>query len=75
MQDGVYDAFAEKLAAEVKKLKVGRGTETGVTTGPLINKAAVEKVEEHIADATSKGAKVILGGKAALAATSSSRRC
>jgi len=64
VQDGVYDAFAEKLAAEVAKLKVGRGTETGVTTGPLINKAAVEKVEEHIADATSKGAKVILGGKA-----------
>lgn len=64
VQDGVYDAFAEKLAAEVKKLKVGRGTETGVTTGPLINKAAVEKVEEHITDATSKGAKVILGGKA-----------
>ncbi len=64
VQDGVYDAFADKLAAEVAKLKVGRGTESGVTTGPLINKAAVEKVEEHIADATSKGAKVILGGKA-----------
>jgi succinate-semialdehyde dehydrogenase/glutarate-semialdehyde dehydrogenase len=42
---------------------VGRGTEAGVTTGPLINKAGVEKVEEHIADATAKGAKVILGGK------------
>ncbi len=64
VQDGVYDAFAEKLAAEVAKLKVGRGTEAGVTTGPLINKAGVEKVEEHIADATAKGAKVILGGKA-----------
>ena len=63
VQDGVYDAFAEKLAAEVEKLKVGHGTETGVTTGPLINKAAIEKVEEHIADAISKGAKVILGGK------------
>jgi succinate-semialdehyde dehydrogenase/glutarate-semialdehyde dehydrogenase len=63
VQDGVYDKFAEKLAAEVKKLKVGDGTEAGVTTGPLINKAAVEKVEEHIADATAKGAKVILGGK------------
>ncbi len=63
VQDGVYDKFAEKLAAEVKKLKVGPGTETGVTIGPLINKAAVDKVEEHIADATSKGAKVMLGGK------------
>jgi succinate-semialdehyde dehydrogenase/glutarate-semialdehyde dehydrogenase len=63
VQDGVYDKFAEKLAAEVKKLKVGDGTEAGVTTGPLINKAAVEKVEEHIADATAKGAKVLLGGK------------
>ena len=51
VQDGVYDAFAEKLAAEVKKMKVGAGTEEGVTTGPLINKAAVEKVEEHVADA------------------------
>ncbi len=63
VQDGVYDTFAEKLAAEVKKLKVGDGTEAGVTTGPLINKAAVEKVEEHIADATAKGAKTMLGGK------------
>jgi succinate-semialdehyde dehydrogenase/glutarate-semialdehyde dehydrogenase len=63
VQDGVYDKFAEKLAVEVKKLKVGDGTEAGVTTGPLINKAAVEKVEEHIADATSKGAKIVLGGK------------
>src|SRR5690606_34405066 len=63
VQDGVYEKFAEKLAAEVKKLKVGDGTEPGVTTGPLINKAAVEKVEEHIEDAVSKGAKVALGGK------------
>ncbi|HEX6215532.1 MAG TPA: NAD-dependent succinate-semialdehyde dehydrogenase [Vicinamibacterales bacterium] len=63
VQDGVYDKFAEKLAAEVKKLKVGDGTEAGVTTGPLINKAAIEKVEEHIADATAKGAKIVLGGK------------
>ncbi len=63
VQDGVYDKFAEKLAVEVKKLKVGDGTEAGVTTGPLINKAAIEKVEEHIADATAKGAKIILGGK------------
>lgn len=63
VQDGVYDAFAKKLAAEVAKLKVGDGTEAGVTTGPLINKAAVEKVEEHIEDALSKGAKVVTGGK------------
>ena len=63
VQEGVYDAFAEKLGAEVKKMKVGPGTEAGVTTGPLINKAAVEKVEEHVADALKHGAKVILGGK------------
>jgi succinate-semialdehyde dehydrogenase/glutarate-semialdehyde dehydrogenase len=63
VQDKVYDAFVQKLAAEVKKMKVGAGTEEGVTTGPLINKAAVEKVEEHVADALSKGAKVVTGGK------------
>ena len=63
VQEGVYDTFAEKLAAEVKKMKVGAGTEEGVTTGPLINKAAVEKVEEHVADALKHGAKVVLGGK------------
>ncbi len=63
VQDQVYDAFADKLAAEVKKLKVGPGIEEGVTTGPLINKAAVEKVEEHVADALKGGARVILGGK------------
>ncbi|MCP1335838.1 NADP-dependent succinate-semialdehyde dehydrogenase [Futiania mangrovi] len=63
VQAGVYDAFAEKLSAAVKKLKVGSGFEEGVTQGPLIDMAAVEKVEEHIADATSKGAKIVLGGK------------
>jgi succinate-semialdehyde dehydrogenase/glutarate-semialdehyde dehydrogenase len=63
VQDKVYDAFAEKLAAEVRKMKVGPGTEEGVTTGPLINKAAVEKVEEHVADALKGGARVVLGGK------------
>jgi succinate-semialdehyde dehydrogenase/glutarate-semialdehyde dehydrogenase len=56
VQDGVYDKFAEKLAAAVKKLKVGSGVDTGVTTGPLIN-------EEHIEDAVSHGAKVLVGGK------------
>jgi succinate-semialdehyde dehydrogenase/glutarate-semialdehyde dehydrogenase len=63
VQAGVYDAFADRLSAQVKKMKVGSGTEEGVTTGPLINKAAVEKVEEHVADALKHGAKVILGGK------------
>jgi succinate-semialdehyde dehydrogenase / glutarate-semialdehyde dehydrogenase len=63
VQDAVYDKFAEKLAAEVKKMKVGAGTEEGVSTGPLINKAAIEKVEEHVADALAHGAKVIIGGK------------
>ena len=63
VQEGVYDKFADKLAAEVKKMKVGAGTEEGVTTGPLINKAAVEKVEEHVADALKHGAKIVLGGK------------
>ncbi len=62
-QDGIYDAFVEKLAAAVKKLKVGNGLEEGVTQGPLINEDAVEKVEDHIADALAKGAKLELGGK------------
>lgn len=64
VQDGVYDAFAEKLATAVAALKVGNGAEDGVTTGPLINAAAVEKVQEHIDDAVSKGAKIVSGGKA-----------
>ncbi len=63
VQEGVYDKFADKLAAAVAKLKVGDGTEAGVTTGPLINKAAVKKVQEHINDAVKKGAKVVVGGK------------
>jgi succinate-semialdehyde dehydrogenase/glutarate-semialdehyde dehydrogenase len=62
VQAGVYDAFAEKLKAAVAKLKVGDGLEEGIDLGPLVNMAALEKVEEHIADATAKGAKVILGG-------------
>ncbi len=64
VQAGVYGAFAEKLKAAVAKLNVGDGLKDGVTTGPLINADAVDKVEEHLADATSKGAKVIAGGKA-----------
>jgi len=63
VQDSVYDAFATKLAARVAKLKVGPGTEAGVTQGPLINAAGVAKVEEHIADATAHGASIVLGGK------------
>ena len=64
VHDGVYDAFTDKLAEAVKKLKVGDGAEAGVTTGPLINKAAVAKVKEHIGDAVKKGAKIVVGGKA-----------
>jgi succinate-semialdehyde dehydrogenase/glutarate-semialdehyde dehydrogenase len=63
VQDKVYDAFAEKLAAKVKALKVGPGTEAGVNIGPLIDQNAVAKVEEHISDAVAKGAKVVTGGK------------
>ncbi len=63
VQAGVYDAFAEKLAKRAAAMKVGDGFDDGVAAGPLINPAAVEKVEEHIADATSKGAKVVTGGK------------
>jgi succinate-semialdehyde dehydrogenase/glutarate-semialdehyde dehydrogenase len=63
VQDGVYDAFAQKLAERVARLKVGNGMEAGVTTGPLIDTAAVAKVEEHIADAVAKGARVVTGGK------------
>ena len=63
VQDSVYDAFAEKLAAAVAKLKVGNGLEAGISQGPLIDLAAVEKVEEHVADATEKGARVVSGGK------------
>ena len=63
VQDGVYDEFVEKLAAASNKLKVGNGLEAGVQQGPLIDEKAVEKVEEFIQDATSKGGKVVTGGK------------
>jgi len=63
VHDAVYDAFAAKLAERVGKLKVGNGVDAGVAQGPLINQDAVAKVEEHIADATKRGAKVALGGK------------
>jgi succinate-semialdehyde dehydrogenase / glutarate-semialdehyde dehydrogenase len=64
VQDGVYDAFAEKLTAKVKEMKVGPGDEPGVVQGPLINQAAIEKVEAHVKDAVAKGAKIVTGGKA-----------
>src|SRR5438876_826308 len=62
VQEPVYDAFAEKLAAAVKKLKPAFGLDAEATQGPLIDNAAVEKVESHIRDAQEKGAKVLLGG-------------
>jgi succinate-semialdehyde dehydrogenase / glutarate-semialdehyde dehydrogenase len=62
VQDSVYDAFAQKLGAAVKKLKPAFGLEAGATQGPLIDDAAVEKVESHIRDAKEKGAKVLVGG-------------
>jgi succinate-semialdehyde dehydrogenase/glutarate-semialdehyde dehydrogenase len=63
VQKGVYDAFAAKLIAAVQKLRVGDGLAGETEQGPLIDAAALKKVEEHIADATAKGAKVALGGK------------
>ena len=62
VQDGVYDEFAAKLSQAVSGLLVGNGMDTGVSQGPLIDMAAVEKVEAHIADAVSKGARVVVGG-------------
>ncbi len=63
VQDSVYDAFAAKIAERIKGLKVGKGTEPGVTIGPLIDNQGLAKVEDHVADAVAKGAKVVLGGK------------
>ncbi|MGE3773370.1 MAG: NADP-dependent succinate-semialdehyde dehydrogenase [Gammaproteobacteria bacterium] len=63
VQDGVYDAFAAKLKTAVEALKVGNGLEGETQQGPLIDMAAVEKVEEHIEDATTHGAKVLTGGR------------
>ena len=62
VQAGVYDAFAEKLKNAVMGMKIGDGLEEGTALGPLINEDAIVKVQEHVADATAKGAKVILGG-------------
>ena len=63
VQAGVYDAFAEKFAKRIGEMKVGNGMEDGVAFGPLIEPQAVDKVKEHVADALSKGADIILGGK------------
>ena len=63
VQDKVYDTFAAKLTEKVRAMKVGPGTEQGVTIGPLIDEQGLAKVEEHVADAVKQGAKVVLGGK------------
>jgi len=63
VQDGVYDTFVQKLAAKVKAIRVGNGFEAGVTQGPMIDDNAIAKIERHVADAVSKGAKVLTGGK------------
>ena len=59
VQSGIYDAFAEKLAERVRALKVGPGTQDGVAIGPMINRAAIEKIERHVADAKAKGGKIL----------------
>ena len=63
VQAGVYDAFAEKLAAAVSALKVANGFEGGAQQGPLINQKALDKVQDHVSDALAKGAKALVGGK------------
>ena len=63
IQDAVYDAFVDKLTTAVAKLNIGNGLENGITTGPLIDAKAMAKVQEHIEDAVSKGARVVAGGK------------
>ncbi|MEZ2127028.1 MULTISPECIES: NAD-dependent succinate-semialdehyde dehydrogenase [unclassified Sinorhizobium] len=63
VQDGVHDAFAAKLSAAVAEMKLGNGMEEGVSLGPLIDEAAVKKVESHVGDAVGRGAKILLGGR------------
>jgi succinate-semialdehyde dehydrogenase/glutarate-semialdehyde dehydrogenase len=63
VQEGVYDAFVEKFAAKVRTAKVGNGFEDGVNQGPLIEEAALEKVQRHVDDAVAKGGRVLVGGK------------
>ncbi|MDR1350235.1 MAG: NAD-dependent succinate-semialdehyde dehydrogenase [Zoogloeaceae bacterium] len=63
VQSGIYEAFAEKLTAKVKTLKVGNGADAGITQGPLIDAAALKKVETQVADAVAKGARILTGGQ------------
>jgi succinate-semialdehyde dehydrogenase/glutarate-semialdehyde dehydrogenase len=63
VQEGVYDAFVEKLAAKAQGIKVGNGFEAGVNQGPLIDAQAMRKVQAHVADALAKGARVVTGGQ------------
>lgn len=63
VQDAVFDVFSKKLAAKVAQLQVGSGMQEGVTQGPLIDQAAVDKVKSHVADAVQKGAKLVQGGE------------
>ncbi|KRI00314.1 NAD-dependent succinate-semialdehyde dehydrogenase [Curvibacter sp. PAE-UM] len=65
VQEGVYDQFVQKFAAKVAAVKIGNGFEDGVSQGPLIEPAALDKVERHVADAVAKGGKVLTGGKRA----------
>ncbi len=64
VQAGIYEAFAAKLSARVAKMKVGVGTEDGVAIGPMINHAAIEKIERHVSDALGRGAKFLDKAKA-----------
>ena len=64
VQEGVYDAFAEKLSQRVARMKVGAGTDEGTEIGPMINAAAIDKIERHIADAKEKGAQIIAQSEA-----------
>ena len=63
IQEGIYDAVSERVIAEVARLKVGDGRQSEITQGPLIDEAAIEKVQSHIEDAVSKGASIRTGGK------------
>ncbi|HBR68418.1 MAG TPA: succinate-semialdehyde dehydrogenase (NADP(+)) [Rhodospirillaceae bacterium] len=64
IQEGIYDEFADKLAAKVRELKIGNGAELGAAIGPLINEEALAKVKDLVGDAVTKGGKIVLGGKA-----------